>query len=106
MASIPVINDLPSRYLPSPRFALKHGFAGHIGKGLAIESQIHVMDLARAKIVLLHWMEKADPKALLTNPYFFCENDYEASWKEVATEVGKGLHAAGKIQDPQPREIT
>jgi nucleoside-diphosphate-sugar epimerase len=87
------------------RFALKHGFAGHIGKGLPVESQIHVMDLARAYIVLLHWMEQAHPTELLSNPYFFCENGYGASWKEVATEVGKGLHAAGKIKDPAPRTI-
>ena len=87
------------------RFALKHGFVGHIGKGLPIESQIHVMDLARAYIVLLHWMEKADPKELLANPYFFRENGYEASWKEVATEIGKGLHAAGKIKDATPKEF-
>ena len=87
------------------RFALKHGFAGHVGQGLAIESQIHVMDLARAYVVLLHWMESADPKELLANPYFFCENGYEASWKEVATEIGKGLHAAGKIKDPNPKEF-
>lgn len=35
------------------RFAHKHGFSGHVGKGLAVESQIHVLDLARAYIVLL-----------------------------------------------------
>lgn len=87
------------------RFALKHGYAGHIGEGLAVESQIHVMDLARAYIVLLHWMEQANPREILENPYFFCENGYEASWKEVATEVGKGLHDAGKLKDGTPKEI-
>ena len=86
------------------RFALKHGFAPYIGNGSPVESQIHVMDLARAYIVLLHWMEKADPKELLANPYFFCENGYEASWKEVATEIGEGLHDAGKLKNPIPRE--
>ena len=35
------------------RFALKHGYVGHVGKGLAVESQIHVNDLARAYMVLL-----------------------------------------------------
>lgn len=35
------------------RAALKHGYAGHVGKGLSVESQIHVPDLARAYIVLL-----------------------------------------------------
>ena len=88
------------------RFALKHGFAGHVGKGAAVESQIHVLDLARAYIVLLHWMEQADPKDLLANPYFFCENDHEKSWREVAEEVGKQLLAAGNLQSPDAKPFT
>lgn len=35
------------------RFALKHGFAAHVGKGESVESNIHVMDLAGAYVVLL-----------------------------------------------------
>jgi len=87
------------------RFALKYGYAGHLDDGLALESMIHVMDLARAYIVLLHWMETCDPSELLANPYFFCENGKEFSWREVAEEIGKGLHAAGKIESPEPRSI-
>lgn len=34
-------------------FALKHGYAGYIGKGLGVESQIHVNDLARGFLTLL-----------------------------------------------------
>lgn len=88
------------------RFAMKHGWAPHVGKGLAIESQIHVLDLARAYVVLLHWMEAAEPQELLDNPYFFCENGVEKSWLEVAQQVAKALHEAGKITDPQPRTVT
>jgi nucleoside-diphosphate-sugar epimerase len=36
------------------RYALKHGYAGYIGEGLSVELQVHVLDLARAYIVLLH----------------------------------------------------
>lgn len=35
------------------RFALKHGYAGHVGAGLSVESNVHVLDLARAYMVLL-----------------------------------------------------
>lgn len=87
------------------RFARKHGWAPYVGKGLAVESQIHVLDLARAYVVLLHWMEKADAQELLDNPYFFCENGVEKSWLEVAQQVAKGLYEAGKIKDPQPRSL-
>jgi nucleoside-diphosphate-sugar epimerase len=87
------------------RFALKHGYAACIGKGLAIESQIHVMDLARAYIVLLHYIERSPASEFLSNPYFFCENGVEASWKEVADEIGQGLKKAGKIKDETPRTL-
>ena len=65
------------------RFALKHGFAGHLGKGLGVESQIHVLDLARAYIVLLHHMESSSPAEFTKNPYFFLRK-----WEGVFMERG------------------
>ncbi|KIW74722.1 hypothetical protein Z517_11492 [Fonsecaea pedrosoi CBS 271.37] len=87
------------------RFAIKHGFAGYLGKGLPVESQIHVLDLAQAYVTLLHHMENTPAQDFLDNPYFFCENGREASWREVAEMIGEGLHKAGKIQDPTPKTI-
>lgn len=89
------------------RFALKHGFAAHVGKGEGVESNIHVKDLARAYIVLLHQMELSSPAKVLENPYYFCEStgDQEPSWKEVAELIGQQLHKAGKIKDPKPKEL-
>ena len=90
------------------RFALKHGFATHVGAGQAVESQVNVLDLARAYIVLLHYVEsKSDsaPQILAENPYYFCENGHEASWHEVAIKIGQALHAAGKLSSPTPREL-
>lgn len=84
-------------------FALKHGYSGHVGAGLSVESQIHVLDLARAYIVLLHAMESHPPSFTLQNPYFLCENGREFSWREVGVEIGKALFEAGKIKDPEPR---
>lgn len=52
-----------------------------------------------------HWMESCNPSELLANPYFFCENGKEFSWLEIAQEIGKGLHSAGKIKSPEPRSI-
>jgi hypothetical protein len=80
---------------------LKHGYAGYIGEGLSVESQVHVLNLAVAYIVLLHWMEVNS----IDNPYFFCENGKEFSWREVGEEVGKALHHTGKIDDPVPRSF-
>lgn len=89
------------------RFALKHGYAAHVGEGLAVESNIHVKDLGRAYITLLHHMEKASAAQLLDNPYYFCENtgDNEPSWKDVASVIGEALHAAGRIPDATPRTL-
>lgn len=89
------------------RWAIKHGYAAHVGKGLAVESNIHVLDLARAYVVLLHAMEEAAyGDALFANPYFFCEStgDNEPSWKDVASGIGEGLSKAGKIKDATPKE--
>ncbi|KAF7538567.1 hypothetical protein G7054_g2779 [Neopestalotiopsis clavispora] len=89
------------------RFALKHGYAGYVGEGLPVESNIHVKDLARAYRILLHHMEHTPAANLLENPYYFCEasGDDEPSWKEVAELIGDSLHKAGRIPDPAPRTI-
>ena len=49
----PVHKRLTIQFPTITRFALKHGYVGHVGEGLAVESQIHVSDLARAYMVLL-----------------------------------------------------
>ena len=51
------------------RFALKHGFVPKIGAGLAVESNIHVLDLARAYIAILHFLESESAlSSKLSNP--------------------------------------
>ena len=98
----------PAHKRVSIQLPLKHRFSGQVGKGLAVESSIHVLDLSRAYVVLHHHMEKSPPSVLLGNPYFFCESsgDHEHSWLEVAKAIGQGLHTAGKLQDPAPRTIS
>ncbi|KAF8854890.1 NAD(P)-binding protein [Acephala macrosclerotiorum] len=87
------------------RFSIKHGYAGYVGKGKSIWSHVHVSDLARGYLTVLHWMESASPETVLQNPYWFMENGEEWSWAECAGEIGKALHKAGKVEDPTPREI-
>ncbi|EKD13267.1 uncharacterized protein L3040_007344 [Drepanopeziza brunnea f. sp. 'multigermtubi'] len=87
------------------RFARKHGYAGYVGKGLAVWGQVHVTDLARGYLTILHWMEATDGERVLENPYWFIENGEELSWKEMAAAVGQALVAAGEIADAAPREI-
>lgn len=88
------------------RFALKHGFVGHVGKGLSVEGQIHVLDLARAYIVLLHHMEASPASTFLQNPYFSCENGREFSWKEVAEQLGKSLNEKSLLENAEPKEFS
>ncbi|KAI1098775.1 NAD(P)-binding protein [Jackrogersella minutella] len=91
------------------RYALKHGYAGHVGAGLAVESNIHVRDLARAYVVLIHHLEStpANSPDILENPYYFTEitGDNEPSWKDISSVIGEELHKAGLISDPNPRTI-
>jgi nucleoside-diphosphate-sugar epimerase len=88
------------------RFALKHKYAGHVGQGKAVWSTIHVADLARAYVTILHWAEKAPCEASLGNPYFFCENGEEISWGDIAAMIGQSLHSNERIPDAEPREIS
>ncbi|KAH6986948.1 hypothetical protein EDB80DRAFT_817595 [Ilyonectria destructans] len=87
------------------RFAIKHGYAGYAGGGKAVWGHIHVADLARGYLAILHYMESTSGDKVLESPYFFIENGEEYSWERCAEEVGKGLQKAGKIQDPTPRQI-
>lgn len=108
-ANIVIVNPKHKRLtiqIPTlTRFALKHGYAPHVGSGKPVESNIHVVDLARAYVVLMHHMEDSPAVSLLENPYYFCEctGDNEPSWHEIATVIGSGLHQAGKIKDAEPR---
>lgn len=64
-------------------------------------------DLARAYVTLLHYMEECPAEEFLDNPYVFCENtgDNEPSWRDIASVIGKGLHATGKIASAEPQTI-
>ncbi|KAH6844737.1 hypothetical protein B0I37DRAFT_378166 [Chaetomium sp. MPI-CAGE-AT-0009] len=88
------------------RFAIKHGYAGYVGGGKAVCGYIHVADLARGYMTVLHHMELTPAEKVLENPYFFAENGEERSWEECAQEIGRVLQKAGKIQDATPREIS
>ncbi|CAO2648706.1 Nn.00g096550.m01.CDS01 [Neocucurbitaria sp. VM-36] len=87
------------------RFAIKHGYAGQIGKGLSTWSQVHIADLARGYVTILQWLETHNPESIYENPYFFVENGEQLSWGECSAEIGRALHAAGRIESPEPREI-
>lgn len=87
------------------RFAIKHGYAGYVGGGKSVWGHIHVADLARGYMTVLHYMESTPGDKILENPYFFAENGEEYSWERCAEEIGKALQKAGKIQDATPRQI-
>jgi nucleoside-diphosphate-sugar epimerase len=89
------------------RSAIKQGVAGHVGAGASVWSTVHVKDLARGYLTLLEHMQSAPASEFLDNPYFFCEStgDNEPSWRDIAVVVGKGLHAVGRISDPEPKTI-
>lgn len=88
------------------RFAIKHKYAGHVGKGKSVWSLVHVTDLSYGYMVLLHWLQRIEANDFsLEPPYFFCESGEEISWGELAGMIGDGLKKAGVIEDAAPREI-
>jgi nucleoside-diphosphate-sugar epimerase len=87
------------------RFALKHKYAGYVGGGKAVWSTVHVADLARAYVLILHWAEQAPDKVSLENPYFFCENGEEISWSEIADMIAENLQPLGKVDDAKSKVV-
>ncbi|KAH6884123.1 hypothetical protein B0T10DRAFT_531359 [Thelonectria olida] len=87
------------------RFAIKHGYAGYVGGGKAVWGQVHVADLARGYLAILHYMESTSGDLILENPYFFIENGEEYSWGRCAEEIGNALHEAGRIQDAAAKQV-
>ncbi|KEF52325.1 uncharacterized protein A1O9_11565 [Exophiala aquamarina CBS 119918] len=87
------------------RFAIKHGFAPHVGQGLPIWNYVHVRDLARAYVLILQWLEGDKSEDIYQNPYFFVESGEEHSWKESAEAIGQALQEAGKLSDPNPAPV-
>ncbi|WYZ37002.1 hypothetical protein EsH8_II_000508 [Colletotrichum jinshuiense] len=98
-------NRLSIQLTTMARFALKHGFAGYVGGGKAVWGQIHVADLARGYVAILHHMESLPADKGLDNPYFFVENGEEYSWGKCAEAIGRALCDAGELHDPVPRQI-
>jgi nucleoside-diphosphate-sugar epimerase len=100
----PKHNKLSIQIPTLTRFALKHGWAGYVGdsNGSGLWSCIHVLDLARGYITLLDHMLASPP---LKNPYFFCENGTEFTWREAAERIGKALKEKGLIEEEVPRSI-
>lgn len=87
------------------RFAIKHGFAPHVGQGLSIWNYVHVRDLARGYVLILQWLEGDKSTGIYQNPYFFVESGEEHSWKEAAEAIGHALHKVGKLADPAPKAV-
>ncbi|KAK1707119.1 hypothetical protein CaCOL14_011836 [Colletotrichum acutatum] len=98
-------NRLSIQLTTMARFAIKHGYAGYVGGGKAVWGHVHVADLARGYLTILHYMESTSADMVLKNPYFFVENGEESSWGECAEEIGKALKDAEKIHDASPRQI-
>ncbi|CAJ0551438.1 Ff.00g113680.m01.CDS01 [Fusarium sp. VM40] len=90
-------NRLSIQITTMARFAVKHGYAGYVGGGNAVWGQIHVADLARGYMTILHYMESTSGDKVLENPYFFVENGDESSWMECAEKIGQALKDMGQI---------
>ncbi|KAL2202611.1 NAD dependent epimerase/dehydratase family protein [Sarocladium strictum] len=96
---------LSIQYPVMTRYALKHGYAGHVGKGLSTWSQVHVKDLGRGYMVILHWLEGVSPQEAAVNPYWLCENGQELSWGGASAAIGQALFEAGRLPSADTKTI-
>lgn len=72
-----------------------------------MESNIHVMDLARAYMYVLRHLQNSTPKETLENPYFFCEctGSKEPSWYDYSSQIASSLNKAGKDVESEPKRL-
>lgn len=94
---------LSIQYPTMVRYAIKHGYAGHVGAGLSLWNQVHVRDLARGYMTVLHHLEESEKPP--SNPYWFCNNGEEISWGQAAAQIGETLHKAGRISETKTQTI-
>lgn len=81
------------------KFALKHGFAGYVGKGANVWGYVHVRDLVKAFATLIAYLDTpGSQKDVLENPYFFAD-DGEFTWGQFAERIARVLHRMGKISE-------
>lgn len=96
---------LSIQYPVMARYALKHGYAGHVGKGLSTWSQVHVKDLGRGYMTILHWLEGVSSQEAAVNPYWLCENGQVLSWGDAAAAIGQALFKSGRLPSPDTKTI-
>jgi NAD dependent epimerase/dehydratase family enzyme len=84
--------------------AIAAGFAPYVGDGTAVASTIHVIDGVNFlnKIVTKAGTEKIEGSAY--ERYYIVHGE-RVAWKDMATALGKALHAKGAISSPEPRSV-
>ncbi|KAJ7065557.1 hypothetical protein C8F01DRAFT_1053661 [Mycena amicta] len=88
------------------RAALNLGQAVHVGPGLSMWNGVHVQDLVDLFMILLDdAVNSVRPKAPTgLECFYFCATD-TYSWKQLAIELGKCLHAKGALVTPDARAL-
>ncbi|KAJ6476688.1 hypothetical protein C8R47DRAFT_1178836 [Mycena vitilis] len=87
------------------RAALKLGQAVHVGPGLSLWNGVHVQDLVELYFILIDDALSGKSKAPTgLECYYLCATD-TYSWKQLASEIGRRLHARGVIPTAEPRAL-
>ncbi|KAF2761471.1 NAD(P)-binding protein [Pseudovirgaria hyperparasitica] len=100
----PKYNRLSMQIPKMTRYTFEKGHAPIVGAGKGRWGAVHVLDLAKAYMTIVHWLEQSPQDSAISNPYFFCESE-EIAWGEVSRIIGKAVYAAGKIQTPEPKVV-
>ncbi|KAJ6628315.1 hypothetical protein B0H10DRAFT_211920 [Mycena sp. CBHHK59/15] len=87
------------------RAALKLGQSIHVGPGRSMWNGVHVQDLVDLYFLLIDDALSGKPKAPTgLECFYFCATD-TYSWKQLAEEIGRRLHAKDVIPTPAAREL-
>ncbi|KAJ7620306.1 hypothetical protein FB45DRAFT_754597, partial [Roridomyces roridus] len=87
------------------RAALKLGQSIYVGPGLSLWNAVHVQDLVDLYMILLDDALTGYPKVPTgLECFYFCATD-TCSWRQLAGELGRRLHARGALKTPRPRTL-
>lgn len=89
------------------RLALKHKRAVSVYSGRYLWNQVHVRDLGKLYILLLHKLiESPESVAIGKKGYYFAENGSPLTWREKSEKIGEILKGKGLVETAEVSEMT
>ncbi|RFN43158.1 hypothetical protein FIE12Z_12609 [Fusarium flagelliforme] len=81
------------------------GYVPYIGDGTAIGSTTHVLDLVDFLLNISDVAAQGQAEGSPYSRYYMLETS-RVAWKDLATQLAKGMHALGVLPSAEPKNVT